>query len=824
MLCLPPHRAQAQQRTDLLTGLVQQSEFSLAKDGTFSLRSDAVAAARDTNQVLSAAYYSPYIPQAAVFNAKEAPIRVSLEEKSEGGKDIKNWFFQIPDSIMGRMFLASTNLAQTPPSFQFVQQQVGEGMYTFVLSTDKKHILIKDCSSWVDTDTLDAISKAVDISNSLPIVASLKVESSDSGVYKVNANPILLSESYMTLASSVKQGYMISQNDPSRSTVNSIHSYPQNIEIRTTRTYPRMGTNDVFYTVGLNTSLILLPKTPMQRRLSDPRHGMRSISATHFSDNQQKVETTQMLTRWRLEPKNAEDARLQQNGTLIEPKKPIVYYIDPAFSPKWIPYIKDGVKEWQKAFERAGWKNAIYALEWPKNDSTMSFEDARYNIIRLSPEMMTYVFGNNRVWDYRSGEYLNSYIFFCQGALQNMRTQYVAECGAADIQAHSPVLPDSLMGALIQHSIAKAVAPTIGLLDNNLASSLTPTDSLRSKAFVKKYSIAPSITDELPYNYVAQPGDGLTRNELIPRVSDGDEWTVMLGYKNFGFDDPEQERQHISQLLTDSLLANPRLAFATKGGNINDPLCKVRDLGDDQPKALSYMLDNLQRIAPVIATWGETVTDFTEDNRIQGGYWSAMRTELSFAQNILANNFTGMRYKPLPAGVDGSVYSFSSKEHLEKCLDLFFRLYANRPAWLYPESYAHKFNLSLPEQAGIGNCSLLPMEMHSIMLYHLNPNFDRMEFAQRIYDECVNRSPAEISKDLYSRVQQGAMVAVLLGNLTFKAEGFKQMGPIGRAISLHFLRQAQTDFQKALASAPDEISRNHYTLLLQQIHDALDTE
>ena len=822
MLCLSPQEGRAQQR--ISQPINQNSVFSLSENGVVSVNSDAITPTCEADILLSAAQNSPYVPKAAVFNDKEAPIRIVMEEKVEKDRDVRNWFFLIPDSMMGRMFLSSINMAETPASFQFVQQQVGEAMYSFTLSPDKKHVLLKECSSWMDTDTLDAISKAVDISNSFPIVASLKVDSAGGGIYKVNVTPILLNENYMTITASVKQGYGLSQNDPQRSTVNSIHSYPTNIEIRTTRTYTS-ARNGSDFTIGLNASLILLPKTPMQRRLSDPRIGIRSISATHFADNQQKVETTSMFTRWRLEPKTAEDAQKQLNGELIEPKKPIVYYIDPAFPAKWIPYIKEGVKEWQSAFEHAGWKNAIYALDWPTNDSTISFEDARYNIIRMSPSLMSYVFGNNRVWDYRSGEFLNTYIFFCQGAMDRIRETYVADCAAADPDARNPVLPDSLMGALIRHSIAKAVAPTIGLLENHLASSLTPTDSLRSKAFVQKYSISPSITDELPYNYVAQPGDGLTRDELIPRVSDGDEWTVMIGYKNFGFTDPEQERQHISQIITDSLSANPRLAYATKGsGGVNDPLCKVRDLGDDQAQAVSYMLDNMQRILPTMASWGQTVTDFQNLNATIAGYWTAIRSETTYAQNILANNFTGTRYAPRPAGVSGSKYYFGSKEYLEKCLDVYISLFGKRTAWLYPESYAHLFNYSLPEQAGIGNSTMLPMEMHAIMLYHLNPNFDRIEFGQRVYDACMNHSPAEFSKDIYLRAQQSALIAVLLQNMNYNVESFPQMGPVTRPITIYFLHKAQTDLQKALASAPDELTRNHFNMLLQQVHDALEVE
>lgn len=801
----------------------QSNGISLYTNGMVAVSADTLTAPNDSAAVFAAAFNSPYAPKTPVFNDKEAPVRVSMTKEKKGEREVENWFLMIPDSIMGRLFLSSTNLSQTPPQFQFVQQQVNEGLFSFVLSQDKKYVYLKDYSSWIDVDSLDAISKAVDISNAHPIVARLKVESEEGGVYKVNANSILLSESVMTITPSVKSGYRISQIDPSRSTINSVHCYPQNIEINTTRTYPTQHVTEL-YTVGLNTSLILLPKTPMQRRLYDPRIGLRAIDATHFADNQQKVETTLMLTRWRMEPKNAEDAALQKNGTPIEPKKPIVYYIDPAFPAKWIPYVKEGVAEWQRSFERAGWKNAIYALDWPKNDSTISFEDKRYNIIRFIPSAMRYVFGNPRVWDYRSGEFLNTYILFCSGAITEMRSNYVVQCGAVDDDAHAPVLPDQLMGSLIRHAIAKAIAPTIGLQNNNLASGLTPTDSLRSRAFVQKYGMAPSISDELPYNYVAQPGDGLTRDELIPRVGDGDDWTVMLGYKNFGFDDPEQERQYICQMLTDSIAANPRLQFAVKGGGINDYLCKENDLGDDQVKAISYFWDNLKRITPQLDKWAANVKDFANNNTVLYGYWNTVNNSLTIVDVILANNLSGYRYYALPATVSGSKYSYPDPEHQLKALDLILAMFGDRPAWLYPDSYSDKITTALPGRAGVGFSNYLVSELHPIMIYNLSPKMDKVKYAQRIFDKMMQQCVPGVAPDYFNRIMQGVATANLAANLSYQLPSLPQMGPTCRPIILYLLRQAQTKIKKALAAAPDEATRAHYTMLLQQVDDALKIE
>lgn len=804
-------------------GISANDQITIAANGRVSLKSDSIAAS-EADMITSTAFYSPYTPKEKVYNDKEAPVRANMKTEGTGDKEKTKWYLEIPDSIMGRLFTAITRLSQTPARFQFPHQEMAEGMYSFVLSPDKKRVYLKDCSEYIDADTLDAISKAVDVSNSYPILASIKVDTCISGVYKLDVSSILLSEDFMSLHKDIKAGYSLSRQDPSRSMVNSIHSYPLNIEINTTRTYPSEKYKDGFVTVGLNTSLILLPKTPMQRRLHDPRMALKAIGTTHFSDDQQKVETTEMITRWRLEAKTAEDAQRQRKGQLIEPKKPIVYYIDPAFPRKWVPYIKEGVKEWQRAFEHAGWKNAIYALEWPTADSTfagISMEDARYNIIRMVPSDSRMVYGSNRAWDYRSGEFLNSFLFFFQGALQSMRDNYVGACGAVDPECHTAVFPDSLMGALIRHAIARNIAPTIGLSPNLLSSSFTPTDSLRSKSYIQKYGLAPSITDGLPYNFVAQPGDGLTREELIPHVSDGDDWSVMLAYKDFGFTDPEQERQYLSQMLTDSIKANPRLQYSDDIGN--DPFCKGDDLGDDQPKAILYGLENIKRIAPEIANWGETVKDFTYSDLNKQAYWAEINGRVLTLYVILANNLTGVCRRIVPSGVEGSAYSLTSKEYVQKCIDALFQLFAEQAKWVIPDG-SDRFSWSLPERGGLNYANYIGRAVSVNILPFINPNMGKIEFAQQIFDACFKKAKPGLAPDLYDRYLQNIFTTELAANMKYVSPFARNpyLGKEERAISIYFLKRVQEKAKAALAAAPDQITRSHYDMILSITNDALE--
>lgn len=791
---------------------------SISPEGKFFLAADTAAVA-DSLHALVAASYSPFAPKAEVYSDKDAPVKVSVKKEVKNGQDTKKWYLEIPDSMIGRLFTAITRLSRTPANFQFPHQEMAEGMYSLTLSPDHKTLFLKDASEVIDADTLDAISKAVDISNSLPIVAALKVDTCRDGVYRVDVSSLLLSEHFMTLHKDIKTSYQLSMPDPQRTYVNSVHSYPLNIEISTTRTYPSGRYRDGFVTVGLNTSLVLLPRTPMQRRLWDPRMAVNTISATHFSDNQQQVEKLQMVTRWRLEPKDSADAQRQKNGELIEPRKPVVYYIDPSFPAKWVPYIKEGVGEWERAFEHAGWKRAIYALDWPTSDSTITMEDARYNVIRFVPNDNRFVMGSNRAWDYRSGEFLNTFIYFFQGALQNMRNDYVGQCGNVDPQSHSAVFPDSLMGALIRHAIARAVAPTIGLAENLLASSFTPTDSLRSKTYLRRYSMAPSITDGLPYNYVAQPEDGLTRDELIPRVSDGDDWTVMLAYKNFGFTDPESEQFFLTRMLTDSIKANPRLEYTPTP--FNDPLCKIDDLGDDQPKAIAYGLKNIKAIAPYIADWGATVKDFTYSDLNQQNYWAQINSQVIKMYVILANNFTGRCERTLPAGVEGRRYFHTSKEYFNKCLDMLIEMFKEQPKWMVPEN-SHRFSFATPERAGIGCASYIAQEGSANRQHYYNPNADGKEVLDRIYKVCFQQSAPGQAPDLYNRLLQNMFTVSMINSIPGSGNSYSTEQ--GGYACLHLLRQMQPRLKQCLSAAPDRLTRHHYQMLVKLTDDALKIE
>jgi hypothetical protein len=396
-----------------------------------------------------------------------------------------------------------------------------------------------------------------------------------------------------------------------RSFIQKIRTYPINTEIRTVKTFsttpprisltpmPQIGRNlpaalDAgVVTMEFNTSMILLPKVPMRKRTFDARVGYFANSFGVFEEESQKADEDVFAVRWRLEPKTKEDAEKQKRGELIEPKKPIVYYIDPATPEKWKKYIKAGIDDWQPAYEAAGWKNAIRGEYWPENDTTMSLEDARFSVVRYFAADIQNAYGPN-VHDPRSGEILESHIGWYHNIMSLLRNWYLIQTAAADPAARKKKFDDNLMGELIRLS-SHEVGHTLGLRHNMGASSATPVEKLRDPAFQEKNGHTSSIMDYARFNYVAQPEDGV--KHFFPRIGDYDKWAIKWGYSYFADAKDEDEEKKILHGMTKEAYKNRRLWFGTEISPY-DPRYQTEDIGDNAMRASEYGIKNLKRILP----------------------------------------------------------------------------------------------------------------------------------------------------------------------------------------------------------------------------------
>lgn len=530
-----------------------------------------------------------------------------------------NYFFEIPDSMLNRDILIVNRISKAPTSRQksrvgYPGDILGSKVIRFE-NKDNKRILVREYSYRERSENKDGMFQSVRNSNTQPILANFGIETikkdSLTRNYVINVSVFLQKENPLFSFDADSKEYIGLLNMVGEGTyIDTLKAFPKNIEISTTVTYQsKKGMSNVGFletgspriplTYELNSSMVLLPEVPMKARLFDPRVGYFTVGYTDFDSNPQGIEYKKLITRWRLEPK---DEAAYLRGELVEPKKPITIYIDPATPKKWVPYLIQGVNDWQVAFEKAGFKNAIYALEAPTDDPSWSLEDARHSAIVYKPSDIPNASGPH-INDPRTGEILETHINWYHNVMSLLRDWYMIQAGTIDEAARKMQLDDELMGQLIRFVSSHEVGHTLGLRHNFGSSHTVPVEKLRDKAWVEANGHTPSIMDYARFNYVAQPEDGITRAGIFPRIGIYDKWSIEWGYRWLPqFQTPEDEVAFSNQSIIEKLKTDVRYTFGTES-DPNDPRNQSEDLGDDSMLASLYGIKNLKRIVPQILTW-----------------------------------------------------------------------------------------------------------------------------------------------------------------------------------------------------------------------------
>lgn len=618
----------------------------------------------------------------------------------------KDWYFDIPDEILGRRILAVTRfVSNTPGASEYGGEEVNEVMIYWEKASNGNLLLRADALTIVADEDQD-ISKAVKISSENPIVASFKPEKGGgAGSTRIKVNSLFEGDTQVfSFPSRSKRSYNLGGIKADASFIESIRTYPINTEVTVTKTYnynaPAAGSaggpavarslpagmEAGTVTFVLNTSMVLLPEKPMQQRLFDARVGYFADGYSKFSDEQQGVESVRFIARWRLEAK-PEDIERQKRGELVEPIKPIVYYIDPATPKQWRKYLIAGVNDWQVAFEQAGWKNAIRAEEWPEDNPDMSMEDARFSVIRYLASPTANAYGPN-VHDPRSGEILESHIGWYHNVMTLVHDWYQIQAGAVDPRARKFKYDEELMGDLIRFVSSHEVGHTLGLRHNMGSSSQTPVEKLRDKAWVEANGHTVSIMDYARFNYVAQPEDNITKAGLYPRINDYDKWAIEFGYKPTYLATPKEDQLYWNKVIIERLAANPRLWFGGEGSD-SDPRAQREDLGDDSVLASNYGIMNLKRIIGQLPEWNAEEGDqYKNVSRMYDALIGQYNRYMGHAASNIGGRY--ITYKSIEQA--GPVYQPVPKEKQVDALNFLNDNLFQKPSWIVDVPYI--FNLT----------------------------------------------------------------------------------------------------------------------------------
>ena len=772
-------------------------------------------------------------------------------------KVAEKYLFEISDSLIGKEIMTITRYSKTPAGGGiFGGEEINRQVVRF--EKGQNHTIILRSITYVITTPNEdkPITQSVKNSSADPIIGIFDIlayKKDPTGKINMSSvidmTPTFESDTQIFSLNSIsKQMLSIQSFQKDKSFIQFVKSFPINTEIRSTKTFsttapqisrtpaPKIGIDfpaglDAgVVTMEINTSFILLPENPMRKRAFDKRVGYFANGYDVFEEDSQKSDTEIFAVRWRLEPKNQEDAEKQKRGELIEPKKPIVYYLDPATPDKWKPFIKQGINDWQEAFEFAGWKNAIRGEYWPENDPTMSLEDARFSVLRYFAAEIQNAYGPN-VHDPRTGEIMESHIGWYHNIMSLLRDWYLIQTAAVDPQARNKKFDDKLMGELIRFVAAHEVGHTLGLRHNMGASNATPVEMLRNAEFQKKNGHTSSIMDYARFNYVAQPEDNV--KDLFPRIGDYDKWAIKWGYSYFNGAKDDKEEKAILNEMTKDAYKNRRLWFGTET-NPFDPRYQTEDLGDNAMKASNYGIKNLKRILPNLIEWSkESGEDYEELN----GLYNSLTGQFRRYMGHVTKNVGGIYETPKTYDMVGNIYEVVPSAIQNEAVTFLNEQLFKTPKWLLDQNILAKIKpengVEAIKSIQDGTLSSLLSGDRLVRLLETSTqqknNYSVDELISDVRLGIFSEIRTNTSIDIFRRNLQKLFVSKLIETMSTDKNNTTSFN--GRRIVLvdtdipsiarGQLNELKNQLKIAAVSAPDRLTKFHLNDLVARIENAM---